>query len=82
MRRFSSDDNGFSFRDRHTPACGAAFSQEVTRDSADRQQFESMEKAAKDELQQPQLNVTNDASYSNGEQFQACETPVSCHCLC
>jgi transposase len=46
---------------------------EVTQDGADRQQLEPMAKAAKDELQQPQLNVTADAGYSNGEQFQACE---------
>ncbi|WP_085667269.1 MULTISPECIES: IS1182 family transposase [unclassified Pseudomonas] len=46
---------------------------EVTRDGADRQQLEPMAKAAKAELEQPQLDVTADAGYSNGEQFQACD---------
>ncbi len=46
---------------------------EMTQDGADRHQLEAMAKAAKAELQQPQLSVTVDAGYSNSEQFQACE---------
>jgi transposase len=46
---------------------------EVTQDGGDNQQLEPMAKAAKAVLDQPELVVTADAGYSNGEQFQACE---------
>jgi transposase len=46
---------------------------EVTQDCTDNQQLEPMAKAAKAVLHQPALEVTADAGYSNGEQFQACE---------
>jgi transposase len=46
---------------------------EVTQDGTDNRQLEPMAKAVKEELQQPELCVTADAGYSNGEQFQACE---------
>ncbi len=47
---------------------------EVTQDGNDTQQLEPMAKAAKEQLQQSELTVTADAGYSNGEQFQACES--------
>lgn len=46
---------------------------DVTQDGNDTQQLEPMAKAAKEQLQQSELSVTADASYSNGKQFQACE---------
>ena len=45
----------------------------VTQDGSDNQQLEPMAKAAQAVLEQPQLTVTADAGYSNGEQFQACD---------
>ncbi|UVK96768.1 IS1182 family transposase [Pseudomonas sp. B21-048] len=45
----------------------------VTQDGDDRRQLEPMAKEAKEQLQQPELTVTADAGYSNGQQFQACE---------
>ncbi|NRF37016.1 transposase, partial [Bacillus velezensis] len=46
---------------------------EVTQDGSDNQQLEPMAKAAQSVLEQEQLQVTADAGYSNGEQFQACD---------
>lgn len=45
---------------------------EVTQDSDDRRQLEPMAKATAEALEKPDLHVTADAGYSNGEHFQGC----------
>lgn len=52
---------------------GLILHHEVTTDAADNLQLEPMARAARDLLQQESLQVTADAGYSNGEQFDACE---------
>ncbi len=46
---------------------------EVTQEGDDRKQLEPMAKATQEVLEQPNLTVTADAGYSNGEHFQACD---------
>lgn len=46
---------------------------DVIQEGDDRKQLEPMAKAAAHVLEQPQLHVTADAGYSNGEHFQACD---------